>query len=163
MADKITFMTQEDLLAQIHKDRASFAATWQNLTNKQMLQRPGPQDDWSVKDLIAHLIWWENFMIERVKDKLSGGEGKRTESIDSLNARIFEENQDRNLADILSEFALNLSKIEALVANLNNEQINDTNVINIKGEALLHYLIGDTFGHYDMHRDDLQNFVNNLE
>jgi hypothetical protein len=162
MSDKITFMTQEDLLAQIHKDRASFAAIWENLTNEQMIQVSGPQDDWSVKDLIAHIVWWENFMIGRVKDRLSGGEGKRTESIDSLNARIFEENKDRNLADILSEFALNLSKIEALVANLNNEQINDTNVINIKGEALLQYLTEDTFGHYDMHRDDLQNFVNSL-
>lgn len=163
MSEKITYMTQSDLLSQVRTDRTSFAVLWKNLTDEQMIQRPGPQEDWSVKDLISHLVWWENFMMKRINDSLSGGEGKRTETIDNFNAQIFEANKDRALADVLSDFELNLEKVETFVANLSNAQINDTDVINIAGEALLHYLIGDTFGHYDSHRNDLQNFVDSLK
>lgn len=162
MAEKINYMKQVDLLNRIRIDRVSFAILWENLTDEQMTQRPGPQDDWSVKDLIVHIIWWENFMIKRIKDRLSGGEGKRNETIDNLNASIFEDNKDRALADVLAEFEANLLKVETFVASLSDEQINDTDVINIKGEELLHYLIGDTFGHYNSHRDDLQRFVDNV-
>lgn len=78
MADEITFMTQKDLLTRIHSDRQSFSILWQNLTDEQMTQYPGSQEDWSVKDLIAHVVWWEDFMMKRINDKLSGGDGKRT-------------------------------------------------------------------------------------
>ena len=163
MSNKITYMSQEGLVKQIREDRQSFAALWQNLSDEQMTQRPGPQADWSVKDLIAHIVWWENFMIWRIKDKLSGGEGKREKSIDDYNVQIFENNKDGDLPDILREFEDNLRKVVAFVETLSDEQINDTDVINISGEALLHYLIGDTFGHYDMHRDDLQSYVDSLK
>jgi len=52
----------------------------------------------------------ENFMINRIKDRLSGAEGKRSDTIDNINARIFEENKDRALADTLAEFEANLEK-----------------------------------------------------
>lgn len=163
MADEITFMTQKDLLTRIRSDRQSFSILWQNLTDEQMTQYPGSQEDWSVKDLIAHVVWWEDFMMKRINDELSGGDGKRTQSIDDYNVQIFEENKDRALSDILAEFESNFPIVEVFVSQFTDEQINDATVINISGEALLHYLIGDTFGHYDMHRDDLQSYVDSLK
>lgn len=154
-----SYMSQSDLLQRIQMDRQSLAEIWQPLSDEQMTQRPGPQTDWSVKDLIAHIVWWENFMIWRIEDKMSGGDGQRSKSIDAYNVQIFEENKDRSLSDILNEFDTNLSKVLAFVETLSDEQINDPSVISISDEHLLHYLEGDTFGHYDMHRDDLQNFV----
>lgn len=77
--------------------------------------------------------------------------------------QIFKENKDRALSDILAEFENNLPIVETFVSQFTDEQINDATVINISDEALLHYLIGDTFGHYDMHRNDLQSYVGSLK
>lgn len=163
MADEITFMTQKDLLKQIKIDRQSFAGLWANLSDEQMTQRPSLQADWSIKDLIAHIVWWEDFMIRRIEDKLSGGDGKRTQSIDGYNVQIFDDNKDRALSDILVEFENNLPKVEAFISQFSDAQINNPEVINISGKALLHYVIGDTFGHYAMHRNDLQAYVDKLK
>jgi hypothetical protein len=65
-ANHNTQMTPHDLLAQIRKDRAAMAKLWGCLTEEQMTHRPGPQADWSVKDLIAHMTWWESFIMEGV-------------------------------------------------------------------------------------------------
>jgi uncharacterized protein (TIGR03083 family) len=162
MPDKITFITQEDLLARIQSDRSAFAALWQNLTDERMLQRPGPQDDWSVKDLIAHIVWWENSMLSRVEKALGGEVVELTGTIDEINEHVFQENKDRDLSDVISEFDANMPKLEDFVAQLSDEQINNPDVINIKGHALRDFIIGDTFGHYEMHREDLQNFVQSL-
>ena len=48
-----THMAPRDLLERIRKDRAALAALWDGLTEEQMVRRPGPQEDWSVRDLIA--------------------------------------------------------------------------------------------------------------
>lgn len=162
MTHEITFMSQDDLRQRIQIDRKSFAELWQNLTDEQLTQRPSCQDDWSIKDLIAHIVWWEDFMIWRINDKLSGGEGKRKQSIDDYNSDILEKNKDRDLSDILADFKQNLLKVDTFIAQFSDEQINNPEVINISGETLLHYLIGDTFGHYDMHRADVQSYVDSL-
>lgn len=163
MSEKITYITQADLLQRARDDRQSFAALWETLTDEQMTQRPGPQADWSVKDLIAHIVWWEKFMIDRINDKLAGGEGARSDTIDNLNVQIFNDNKDRDLSDILAEFENHQPVVEAFIAQFSDEQINDTDVFNIKGEAMLHFLIGDTFGHYNSHRPDLEAYVNGLK
>ncbi|GAB5494474.1 MAG: hypothetical protein Phog2KO_46890 [Phototrophicaceae bacterium] len=162
MTNEITYMTQSDLRQRIRTDRQSFAKLWQNLTDEQLTQRPSCQEDWSIKDLIAHIIWWEDFMIWRINDKLSGGDGKRSQSIDDYNVDIFEQHKDRGLDDILAEFESNLPKVDTFISQFSDEQINNPEVINISGQALLHYLIGDTFGHYAMHRNDLQAYVDSL-
>ena len=47
-----TQMTSYDLLEKIRQDRAGLALLWSGLTEEQMMQRPGPQADWSVKDIL---------------------------------------------------------------------------------------------------------------
>lgn len=163
MPEKITYITQTDLLERIQTDRSSFASLWENLSDTQMTERPGPQNDWSVKDLIAHIVWWENTVMSRVKNILAGKDATRSETIDEINERVFQENKDRELSIILSEFNANLPKLESLISRLSDEQINDPNLVNIKDRALRDYLIGDTFGHYDMHREDLQHFVESFD
>ena len=53
------------VLERIRKDREVLAALWGGLTEERMVRHPGPQEDWSVKDLIAHTMWWEDFILQR--------------------------------------------------------------------------------------------------
>ncbi len=161
--NEITYMSGKDLLARVRHDRADFAKLWDGLTDAQMKQYPGPQDDWSVKDLIVHIIWWENYMVERVGNIVAGTDKPRQLDLDQMNAEILEDNKDRPLAEVLADFENNLAGVEGLIESLTDEQINDADAVDYGGRQLLKFLISDTFGHYGVHRPDFEQYVKQIE
>lgn len=159
----IEYITAKDFNERLKIDRADYVQLWAGLTDEQMTQRPGPQDDWSVKDLIAHLTWWQDHMMEWVTMAINGETVVRDETIDEANARVFKEKKDLPLETVLAEWDASFPKVLALVETMTDEQINDASLVNIEGHALMHFLIGDSFGHYDSHRADLERYINSLK
>ncbi|HVO42330.1 MAG TPA: DinB family protein [Aggregatilineales bacterium] len=113
-----TPMAPLDLLERIGSTRGALAALWDGLTNEQMICRPGPQGNWSVKDLVAQVTWWESFILERVQDLIGGEESQPAEHQDALNARAYEQHKDDPLADVLAAFDANWPRFEALITPL---------------------------------------------
>ena len=157
--EKFSYIEKPELLKRIRTDRPQFAALWQQLSDKQMTSIPGPQEDWSVKDLIAHIIWWEDHTMDIVQAILAGDEPSLVDDIDETNEQIYNENKTRDLADVLVALESNMEKIEKQIANLNDTQIN---TIRVGKHLLLDYLVGDTFGHYGVHLGDLQAYLQDL-
>lgn len=158
-----TRMTPDVLLTRIHNDRAALAALWGRLTEAQMLRRPGPQADWSMKDLIAHITWWESFILERVINLMNGAPSTPAENHDVLNARAFEQHKDHPLTDVLLAFQANGPKLDALIGSLTDEQINTpTCYRTYDGVALLPILGAGTFSHYPNHLSELRSYVERL-
>lgn len=159
-----THMTPQDLLERIHKDREALAALWDGLTKAQMIRRPGPQEDWSVKDLVAHITWWESFILDRVTELINGAKSEPAEHQDVLNARAYEQHKDGPLAEVLAAFHANWPKLEALISSLKDEQINTPAYYRTyDGVALLPILRAGTFGHYPSHTADLCTYVERLK
>jgi len=161
--NEITYMSGKDLIARTKKDRADFASLWNGLTEAQMTQVPGPQDDWSVKDLILHIIWWENYMVERIGKIVAGTDEAKKLDLDEINAEILENNKDRPLPEVLTDFENNLAGVESLILGLTDEQINDADAVDYGGRQLLKFLISDTFGHYGTHRPDLEQYIQQIK
>jgi hypothetical protein len=149
-----------DLLDRIRKDRAAFAAMWAELSDSQMTQRPGVQEDWSVKDLIAHIVWWENLMLENVGAVKDNGPYHMIYDIDGQNDEVFVAHRDDNLADVLAAFEANLAKLEEHIGALSDEQINTTQ---LPKYPLLEHIVGDTYGHYKTHRADLERYTKQVK
>lgn len=161
----ITYMKKGDLLARIRQDRAAFAALWHGLTDAQMTARPAIQPTWSVKDLIAHITYWESYMIERLSHVLAGGADKRLrsdEEVDTINANVYTAHKDDALVDVRAAFDASLPRVEALIAPLTDEQINDASLYTGMEIPPLYVIIGNTFGHYADHIDDLRAYVERL-
>ncbi len=158
----ITYMSADDLLERALDERAALAALWRGLSEEEMIRRPGPQPDWSVKDVIAHITWWEGAMVNWVKRALSGEMLTRTETPDEINARIHRDNRDLPLATVLEAFAASFPGVESLLERLTDEEINDTEVCNIRDMPLLYFLVGNTFAHYADHVDDLRAYIETL-
>ncbi len=157
-------MTPHELLNRIHEDREALAALWCELTKEQMIRRPGPQKDWSVKDLVAHLVWWESFILERVTDLINGDKSEPAEHQDVLNARVYEQHKDSPLAEVLAAFDANWPKLEAFISSLNDDQLNTPAYYRTyDGVALLPILRAGTFGHYPSHVADLRTYVEGLK
>jgi hypothetical protein len=156
-------MTPQDLLERIHKDRKILAALWEGLTVEQVVLRPGPQEDWSVKDLIAHISWWENFIISQVRELINGKKSEPVEHHDLINAQIYQRYKDSSLAEILAAFDANWPRLEALINSLTDQQINTPAYYQTyDGVALLPILGAGTFYHYPSHMADLRAYVEKL-
>ncbi len=158
-----TRMTPPGLLCRIQKDREALAALWDGLTEEQMIWRPDPQGDWSVKDVIAHITWWESFIVERATNLINGAISEPAEHHDVLNARSYERHKHRPLAAVLAGFDANWPKLEALISSLNDEQLNTPAYYRTyDGVALLPILEAGTLGHYPAHITDLQACIERL-
>ncbi len=160
--DWITYMAADDLLARAGSERADLAALWQGLNNEQMTRRHGPQPDWSVKDLIAHITWWEQSATNWVSRVLSGEMLTRTETPSEINARVHADNRDLPLETVLAAFDASWKPLEDLLMRLTDEEINDAEVCNIREMPLLYFLVGNTFAHYADHVDELRAYVGSL-
>jgi len=158
-----TYVTADELLERIREGRAALTALWAGLTEEQMMCRPGPQENWSVKDLVAHITWWEAFILERVTDLISGAPSEPAEDTDILNARVYAQHRDRPLAEVLAAFDANWPQLKALISSLDDEQLNRPAYYRTyDGVALLPILGAGTFHHYPSHMADLRAHVERL-
>jgi hypothetical protein len=94
------------LLERIRFEHAFTEAAWNQVREEELLQ-PGVEGEWSAKDLMAHLSFWEKRMVRWSTEALSGPSFELpagNEMVDQINARVYEENKDRPLAEVRTEF-----------------------------------------------------------
>jgi hypothetical protein len=153
-------MTPAELWSWIQKGRAAYSAVYAGLSEDEMTRRPGAQHDWSVKDQIAHLTWWEDYAIVRSGIMLAGEPFSKLTDFDAINAQVFAFNKDLSLAHVLAAFAANLTRLESLCRGITEEQLNDE-----VGKSKPPYwlLVTDTFEHYAEHQPDLERYVKSLK
>jgi hypothetical protein len=68
------------------------------------LVEPGVVDDWSVKDILAHVTTWENEALRHLPHIIAGGTPPRYAAqggIDAFNARATADGRRRSLAEVL--------------------------------------------------------------
>jgi hypothetical protein len=147
-------MNKQDLLKAIHECREDIEACWEAATEEQLTARPGPQADWSVKDLIAHLTFWEQDMLTSLGNSALATTPDWNADTDAVNARVFEANKDRPLAEIQADFRRSLEQICDLVGGLSDDDLTNIEIERLKlgdGTQLWQYIADETYEHY---RDD---------
>jgi uncharacterized damage-inducible protein DinB len=94
--DKLTF------LGTIKSTRYDFESALRRLNDDQMSQ-PGVSGDLSVKDIIAHVTWYEREMIGLLQGHALAGSDLWGLSPAERNAAILAANRDRALAEVRAE------------------------------------------------------------
>lgn len=156
-------MAPQNVLDRIRYGRKSLEELWSGLNEEQMIQRPGPQEDWSVKDMISHIAWWESFVLERVTSLISGVTSEPAERQDIINARVHELHKDQPLSEVLAAFETNWTRWEDLISSLDDEQINTPAYYpTYDGIALLPIIGAGSFNHYPSHIADLHTYVESI-
>jgi hypothetical protein len=157
-------MDKQELLDGIKAGREQLESLWAGLDDAEMTRRPGPQADWSVKDLIAHLTFWEQTAVDDIRTDLNGGPHVIFGAVDEVNAQVFAKNCDRALADIQADFARSRQAFEALVAELPDDVLNDRERFTwLEGESAAQLLADESYGHYADHMADLRAYVNSVQ
>jgi DinB superfamily len=99
-------MNRQQLLKQLDKAWTAFKESYAGLSESQLTQ-PGVTGHWSVKDIVAHVTWWEEEALQHLPRILTGGRPPRYSikygGIDAFNAQMTEQKRGLSLSDVLRQ------------------------------------------------------------
>ena len=122
---------------------------------------------WSPKDNLAHLSEWMNSMMGYHIDKRPAHEVMRlTEEqtrdwdMEVINPVLFERNKDRSIEDVLNELKQTYEKVLAKLDGMSFEELMaPRHAQDPEKRPLLLWVIGDTSGHFEEHREVLERML----
>jgi hypothetical protein len=147
-------MDRSSLLASAAAGRDRLDAVLAGLDDDAMAERV--DDEWTRKDVLAHLEAWERRMVELV-ERLRAGDPltDRTET-DEINARFYVASRDRSLADVRSGERQAYERMIATIEGASDEELFDGNHFAwTEGEPLAGWFRGNGDEHYDEHLEQL--------
>ena len=135
------------LLERLDKAWEAFKASYAGLSEADLLE-PGVTGAWSIKDLIAHVTWWEEEALTHLPLVLVGGRPPRYSvthgGIDAFNAGMTEQRKDLSLAQVLRQRDEVHGRLIAFIEAVPDDQIS--------GETRFRRRLRlDTYGHYPKH------------
>lgn len=142
------------LLNQLDAAWVQFQESYAGLTDEQLLE-PGVTGEWSVRDLIAHVTWWDEEAMKHLPLILDGGRPPRYSvtygGIDAFNALMTEKKRDLSLAKVRQEFVETHRRLVDYIERLPSEQI-------MGNDRFKRRLRLDTYGHYSIHTADIRQW-----
>ena len=130
------------------------ASAWRDLTDSYdglsdaELLAPGVTGAWSVRDLIAHVTWWEEEALTHLPVVLAGRRPPRYSvtwgGIDAFNARRTAERKDLTLGEVLRQRDEVHARLLAYLETVPDDQLD-------AGTRFRRRLRLDTYGHYPKH------------
>jgi hypothetical protein len=140
-------MKRQQLLQKLEQAWAEFTASYVGLSDAQMTT-PGVTGDWSVKDILAHVTWWEAEALKHLPLIVEGGRPPRYAAqyggIDAFNALMTDRKQNLSLADILQQQEETHRRLIEYIQGVPEEQFT-------RETRFRHRLRLDTYSHYPLH------------
>lgn len=159
--------SKTDLLAAIEKERSALETYLETLTPEQMTD-PGIVGEWSVKDVLAHLIEWEQMVLSWHAAGLRGetpelpAPGFKWNQTPALNQQIFEKHRERPLDDVLGQFQVSHQEILGVIQGLSNEDLFSAGRFAwTKKNTLGTYFVSATSSHYLWARKEIRKGMRN--
>lgn len=152
-------MNTPDLLYFIRSRQAEIESTWGGLPLAEMVRRPGVTRDWSAKDLIAHLTYWENRVLADIQTGIEGKTPTMETDVDATNYRTWSVNRNRPLAEVLAGFRRSHERMLAYLDTVPEPLLtNTTRFPWAEGGTLLTHILSEYQTHYDAHLPDLRRW-----
>ena len=160
------------LIIRLQLERAWFETLLAGLTAEQM-EQPGVEEDWSVKDIVAHLTIWERrgtrwieWARAAARDSTAPvqGAGYSAGDVDRLNLECYRQNRDRPLEDILSEFRETFPPLLEQVTTLEDADLSTVVQADWTGyePATLAEIVSWRFWHYRAHGETIETWRRTL-
>src|SRR5437763_14188155 len=117
---------REALLKRLHRAWEAFHESYAGLSDPDLL-KAGVTGTWSVKDIIAHVTWWEEEALTHLPVILAGGRPPRYSvtygGIDAFNARMTEQRNGWSLAEVLRQRDPVHGRLIAFIEGVPDEQV----------------------------------------
>ena len=140
-------MNRQQLLKQLDTAWTAFKESYAGLSDSQLTE-PGVTGDWSVKDIIANVTWWEEEALKHLPLIIKGGRPPRYSiqygGIDAFNAQMTEQKRGLSLSDVLRQLDETHRRLIDYVHSAPEEQF--TRETRFRRRLRL-----DTYSHYPKH------------
>ena len=122
-------MTNDELLAEIARGRAEFEEAAAALGAERRTE-PVFDDGWTFKDILAHILTWEKIAMGVVRSGgFSGPSPDEPESgqgvTDAINAKVYADNRDRALDDVVAESDRVYAELREFIAALPDGRLDE--------------------------------------
>ena len=139
-------MDRQQLLKQLEKAWAAIKESYVGLSDSQLMEL-GVMDNWSVKDILAHVTTWEEEALKYLPLILTGGRPPRYiqyGGIDAFNAQMTEQKRDLALSDVLAQLDETHRRLLDYIRSVPEEHF--TRETRFRRRLRL-----DTYSHYPLH------------
>lgn len=157
--------TRGELLESIRTNRGLLDKKFARLTPEQMTW-PGSMGEWSVKDILAHLVDWEQRFIAwyraglRDEVPITPAPGYTWRELPDLNQVWFERHKDERLETVLEQYENSYQEILALVESMTEQEIFEPGYYEWTGDSpLLPWIAANTSSHYNWARRNIRTTV----
>jgi hypothetical protein len=140
-------MDRRQLLKQLDKRWTEFNESYAGLSDSQMTES-GVTGNWSVKDIIAHVTWWEEEALKHLPLINKGGRPRTYAAeyggIDAFNALMTEQKRQLSLSEVLRQRDETHRRLVTYIESAPEEQF--TSDTRFRRRLRL-----DTYNHYPKH------------
>ena len=146
--------SKSQLLEAIQVERAKLEKKIAGLSPQELVY-PACMDTWSVKDILAHLVDWEQRCLgwyeagKRGEIPATPEQGYKWSQLPALNQKYYELHKDQPLEEVKAQFQASFQQIKALVEAMPEAELLTPGYYAWTGEhALLGYFKANTSSHY---------------
>lgn len=157
--------TKEQMIADIERERSALEEFLFTLTPDEMT-RPGALGSWSVKDVMAHLVEWEQMFLGWHKAGLRGqmpekpAPGFKWNQLAQLNQQIYEKHCGRSLPEVQKQFRASFRQMMKTLAGLSEDDLfQQGRFAWTEKHALIAFVLPNTSSHYHWARTELRKAV----
>lgn len=149
-------LKRNDLLEEIRRERALLDETLSLIPSRMMTKAGVTRGGWSVKDVLAHLVEWQDMNFTWYQAGLRGEKpampapGFTLRELPRLNEMIYRKHHRRALKDVLDDYRSYHDRIVSLIESLSDEDLVTLGRFTWTGLSwtLSDYLRASTAAHY---------------
>jgi hypothetical protein len=147
-------MDRSQLLKRLEGAWEALKASYAGLSEEELVE-PGVTGDWSVKDIIAHVTWWEEEALTHLPLILEGGSPPRYSvtygGIDAFNALMAKQRRQLSLSEALHQRDDTHRRLIDYIQSVPEDQI-------ARETRFRRRLRLDTYGHYPKHAEAIREW-----
>jgi hypothetical protein len=155
-------MDKEEIIHALEEGREEFLDSIKGLSDEEMVEE-SVFDDWTVKDILAHLTMWE---AELVKLLWQARQGQKPTSVhfskatmDEQNAKWHRQNRERPLERVLDDFhGARLQTVRRVEALSDRDLTDPERYPWLEGTPLWKWIASDSFEHEAEHLAQLREW-----
>lgn len=149
-------LRKKDLLTEIERERTALDETLALLSPRQMTKAGVTRGGWSVKDILAHLVEWQQMNLDWYAAGLRGEKpampapGYTLRELPRLNQMIYRKHHRRSLEAVMADYRSHHQRIVALIKAVPDSDLVTLGRFTWTGPSwtLSDYLRASTAAHY---------------
>ena len=157
-------LTATELVDLVEETFESLLQLIESLSNSD-LEEPSVSGSWSLKDILAHITWYEEQMVDAMEARALIGSELWNVSPQERNAAIYEEFKSAPLQDVLDDAIATHQQLVHWVGTLTDEELNEPGHFEAMPDEWTfgEILAQNTYEHYGDHAASIAKWLSNSE